>query len=57
MISRAHSTILQGIDAVACEVEAHVVSGPSDKPEVKLVGLEQSFGVGVLGLASRDLGL
>ena len=37
MISRVHSSILQGIDAVGCEVEAHVVS--SDNPDIKLVGL------------------
>jgi magnesium chelatase family protein len=38
MISRVHSAILQGIDAVACEVEADVVSS-HDEPQIKLVGL------------------
>lgn len=37
MISRVHSSILQGIDAVACEVEADVTTGPVG--DVKLVGL------------------
>jgi magnesium chelatase family protein len=37
MISRVHSSILQGIDAVACEVEADVSSG--ENGDVKLVGL------------------
>ena len=31
MISRVHSAVLQGIDAVACEVEADVVPS-ADKP-------------------------
>ena len=38
MISRVHSSILQGIDAVGCEVEADVVTS-ADKPEIRLVGL------------------
>jgi len=38
MISRIHSAILQGIDAVGCEVEADVVTS-ADKPEIRLVGL------------------
>ena len=38
MISRVHSSILQGIDAVGCEVEADVVTSAS-KPDIKLVGL------------------
>ncbi len=37
MIARVHSSILQGIDAVACEVEADVSLGKNG--EVKLVGL------------------
>ncbi|MBS3820275.1 MAG: YifB family Mg chelatase-like AAA ATPase [Planctomycetes bacterium] len=37
MISRVHSSILQGIDAVACEVEADVSKGAQG--DVKLVGL------------------
>jgi magnesium chelatase family protein len=37
MISRVHSSILQGIDAVACEIEADVTKGAVG--EVKLVGL------------------
>jgi len=37
MISRVHSSILQGIDAVGCEVEADVSIGQSG--EIKLVGL------------------
>jgi magnesium chelatase family protein len=39
MISRVHSSILQGIDAVACEVEADVSAGQNG--EVKLVGLAE----------------
>ena len=38
MISRVHSAILQGIDAVACEVEADVVAS-ANEPQIKLVGL------------------
>jgi len=38
MISRVHSSILQGIDAIGCEVEADVVTS-ADKPEIRLVGL------------------
>ena len=41
MIARVHSSILQGIDAIACEVEADVV-GSSDHPEIKLVGLAEA---------------
>ncbi len=37
MISRVHSAILQGIDAIACEVEADVSVG--GQGEIKLVGL------------------
>ncbi len=37
MISRVHSSILQGIDAVAGEVEADVAKGGMG--ELKLVGL------------------
>jgi len=40
MISRVHGSILQGIDAVACEIEADVTS--SNQPEVKLVGLAET---------------
>ncbi len=39
MNSRVHSSILQGIDAIACEVEADVSSG--GKGELKLVGLAE----------------
>jgi len=38
MIARVHSAILQGIDAIGCEVEADVVMS-ADHPEVRLVGL------------------
>jgi len=38
MVSRVHSSILQGIDAVACEVEADVVT-TADQAEIRLVGL------------------
>lgn len=37
MISRVHGAILQGIDAIACEVEADVANGGNG--ELKLVGL------------------
>ncbi|MCY2924062.1 MAG: magnesium chelatase, partial [Planctomycetota bacterium] len=40
MISRVHGSILQGIDAVACEIEADVTSGT--EPEVKLVGMAET---------------
>ncbi|MCY2928490.1 MAG: YifB family Mg chelatase-like AAA ATPase [Planctomycetota bacterium] len=40
MISRVHGSILQGIDAVACEIEADVTSGTD--PEVKLVGMAET---------------
>jgi magnesium chelatase family protein len=40
MISRVHSSILQGIDAIGCEVEADVSSGKSG--ELKLVGLAEA---------------
>jgi magnesium chelatase family protein len=39
MISRVHSSILQGIDAIGCEVEADVSSGQTG--EIKLVGLAE----------------
>ena len=38
MISRVHSSILQGIDAIGCEVEADVVTS-AEKPDIRLVGL------------------
>jgi magnesium chelatase family protein len=38
MISRVHSSILQGIDAIGCEVEADVVRSAS-RADIKLVGL------------------
>ena len=40
MISRVHSSILAGIDAVACEVEADVASGGTG--DIKLVGLAET---------------
>jgi len=40
MISRVHSSILQGIDAIACEVEADVSAGAQG--ELKLVGLAEA---------------
>jgi magnesium chelatase family protein len=40
MISRVHSSILQGIDAVACEVEVDVSMGP--EAEFKLVGMAET---------------
>jgi len=40
VISRVHSSILQGIDAVACEVEADVAIGGMG--EIKLVGLAEA---------------
>ena len=40
MISRVHSSILQGIDAVGCEVEADVSRGQIG--ELKLVGLAET---------------
>ena len=39
MISRVHSSVLQGIDAMACEVEADVAIGGAG--EIKLVGLAE----------------
>jgi len=40
MISRVHSSILQGIDAIGCEVEADVSHG--GEPTLKLVGLAEA---------------
>ena len=40
MIARVHSSILQGIDAIACEVEADVSGGLTG--ELKLVGLAET---------------
>ena len=40
MISRVHSSILQGIDCIGCEVEADVARGGMG--DVKLVGLAES---------------
>jgi len=40
MISRVHSSVLQGIDAIACEVEADVATSPTG--EIKLVGLAEA---------------
>ena len=40
MISRVHSSVLQGIDAIACEVEADVAIGGTG--ELKLVGLAEA---------------
>lgn len=40
MVSRVHSSILQGIDAIACEVEADVTRGGMG--ELKLVGLAEA---------------
>jgi magnesium chelatase family protein len=40
VISRVHSSILQGIDAVGCEVEADVVPSAS-RADIKLVGLAE----------------
>jgi len=39
MISRVHSSILQGIDAIGCEVEADVSGG--QEGTIKLVGLAE----------------
>ena len=39
MISRVHSSILQGIDAIGCEVEADVAIGGMG--EIKLVGMAE----------------
>ncbi|HOD83336.1 MAG TPA: magnesium chelatase domain-containing protein, partial [Phycisphaerae bacterium] len=39
MISRVHGSILQGIDAIACEIEADVVQTNATEPEIRLVGL------------------
>jgi len=41
MNARVHSSILQGIDAIACEVEADVVES-SDEGSIKLVGLAEA---------------
>jgi len=40
MIARVHSSILQGIDAIGCEVEADVAIGGTG--EIKLVGLAEA---------------
>ncbi len=46
MISQVHSSILTGIDAIGCEVEADVAKGGMG--EVKLVGLAESAVKGTL---------
>ena len=40
MIARVHGSILQGIDAIGCEVEADVAHGGRD--EIKLVGMAET---------------
>ena len=40
MIARVYSSILQGIDAVGCEVEADVSNGTDG--DVKLVGMAEA---------------
>ena len=42
MIARAHSSILQGIDAIACEVEADVVESGDNESNIRLVGLAEA---------------
>ena len=39
MNARVHSSILQGIDAIACEVEADVVESADSETNIRLVGL------------------
>ena len=49
MISRIYSSILQGIDAIGCEVEADVVAATGDnKPDIRLVGLSAAGAFAVL---------
>ena len=42
MIARVHSSILQGIDAIACEVEADVVESADNESNIRLVGLAEA---------------
>ena len=45
MISRVHSSILAGIDAVNCEVEADVAHG--GEATIKLVGMAETHRQGI----------
>ena len=42
MNARVHSSILQGIDAIACEVEADVVESADNESNIRLVGLAEA---------------
>ena len=42
MIARVQSSILQGIDAIACEVEADVVESADNESNIRLVGLAEA---------------
>jgi len=42
MIARVHSSILQGIDAIACEIEADVVESSDNESNIRLVGLAEA---------------
>jgi len=42
MIARVHSSILQGIDAIGCEIEADVVESGDNESNIRLVGLAEA---------------
>ncbi len=42
MNARVHSSILQGIDAIACEIEADVVESGDNESNIRLVGLAEA---------------
>jgi predicted ATPase with chaperone activity len=53
MIARVHSSILQGIDAIACEIEADVVESADNESNIRLVGLAEAAvveGIDVIGV-------
>ena len=52
MIARAHSSILQSVDAIACEVEPDVVE-TADKAEINLVGQAEAPAKGPVGRIQR----
>ena len=42
MIACVHSSILQGIDAIGCEVEGDVVKSGNNESNIRLVGLAEA---------------
>jgi hypothetical protein len=57
MISRVHSAILQGIDAIGCEVEADVAHGgrPFDPDPSGLLSTSSRSATGQAGVKKCDV--